>query len=201
MYKTFLFVIGLLFGYAANSQAHFGAKAGVNLANQVKTVSIPQTPQIKQDTKLFLGYQVGAFFKAPLSGRLSVSAEPGLSVVGSSMKMTTTDGTSFDAHEKLGYIELPLTLQYKAGKVYFGAGPSAGLKVFAKISGLENRSYDIPYYKNIDAAATVLAGYSLTEKLDLNIRYSHGLVNLFDDPGYADTKNRAAHLSLLYFIR
>jgi Outer membrane protein beta-barrel domain len=201
MNKTFLLIIGIvILSHAASSQSHFGIKAGVNLANQVKTISIPQVPSTTQDTKPFVGYQFGMFYKAKLQERLWLSAEANFSVIGSSMTLVASDGNSYNTQEKLGYIELPFTLQYKIAKIYFGAGPSIGFKVFSKITNFENRSFDIPYYQTMDAGGNILAGYSVSKKLDVNVRYNHGFMNLYKDPGYAKAKNRFFNLSLLYTL-
>ena len=202
MNKTFLLItVTGIFSNIANGQSHFGFKGGLNLANQVKKISIPQVPVTTQDTKPFVGYQVGAFYKTKLHEKLWISAETNFSLIGSGMTLMSNDGKSHDAHEKLGYIELPLTLQYKIGKVYFGAGPGAGFKVFSKITNFENRSFDIPYYQTMDVAGNILAGYSVANKLDVNLRYSHGLTNIYEDTGYGETKNRFFNLSLLYTLK
>lgn len=198
MNKTFLLLLTLLaLGPAASSQSHFGGKAGVNVANMDKTFAAPQVPSRKLDARPFVGYLLGAFYKVKLSGPFWLSAEPAFSVIGSSMTLVTPDGQSHDAHEKLGYLELPVLIQYKVKKIYLGAGPSAGLKVLSKLTGLEDRSFDLSYYRKTDVAANVLAGYSVTKKLDINVRYNHGLMNLYDG-GYSTARNRFVNLSLLH---
>ncbi|HYK56699.1 MAG TPA: outer membrane beta-barrel protein [Flavisolibacter sp.] len=113
MNKTSLLLIGIILsGYAARSQSRFGIKAGVNLANQVKTISIPQVPATTLDTKPFIGYQLGLFYKTKLQKQFSVSAEANLSVIGSGRTLVNSDGNGYKTNEKLGYIEIPLTLQY-----------------------------------------------------------------------------------------
>ena len=203
MKKTIFLIIGMIaLSQVLKSQPLFGFKAGVNLANQVKTISLPQnTTSIEQDTKFFIGYQLGGFYKLKVHGNLFVSGEVNFSVIGSSMTLFTTDGETHNAHEKLGYIEVPLTIQYRINKIYFGAGPGVGFKIFSKITNFQNSSYDIPYYKTLDAAANVLAGYNVSKKLDVNVRYSHGLVNLFKEAGYAETKNKYFNFSVLYFLQ
>lgn len=202
MKKTLLLVLGLLFFvYGAKSQSRIGLKAGFNLANQTKTMSIPQVPTNKQNTEALVGYQFGIFYKTMLSKNLILSAEPAFSVIGSSMTLVASDGKSYDTDEKLGYIELPLTLQYSVSKLYFGAGPSIGFRIFSKLSGFEGRTYDITNYKSIDAAGNVLVGYVLSKKIDLNARYSHGILNIIKDPGYAKTKNRFFNLSIFYYLK
>ena len=202
MNKTSLvFFSILLFGYAARSQTRIGLKVGLNLANQTKSISIPQVPNTKINTEPFVGYQLGVFYNSKLSKSLSLSAETNFSVIGSSMRLSDSEGKIYDTNEKLGYIELPLTLQYSFNKFYIGAGPSVGIKVFSKLLGFENRSFDITSYKSIDAAGNILIGYNLSNKLHLNARYSNGFVNIIKDPGYAKTKNRFFNLSLLYYFK
>src|SRR5947209_5352 len=166
--KTFLVLFVLLFfSCEVNAQSRYGIKAGVNLATQVKTISISPVPPMTQNTKPFVGYQVGGFYKTNLSTGFSFSAEINLSVIGSGMKLTAPDGNSYNTNDKLGYLELPLFLQYSINKIYFGIGPGVGLKVFSKLTNFENNSYNISYYKNWDVTGNVLAGYSVSDKTDL----------------------------------
>ena len=89
MNKTSLLFFSILFfGYAAKSQSRVGLKAGLNLANQTKSISIPQLPNTKLNTEPFVGYQFGIFYKSKLSGSLSLSAETNFSVIGSGMTLT-----------------------------------------------------------------------------------------------------------------
>lgn len=198
---SIIVLVYLLFVFVAQGQFQYGLKAGLNVANQTKNMSIPQVPNTIQNTKAMLGYQLGSFVKAKLSKHLSLSAEPAFSVVGAGMTLVDANLKSYDVREKIGYVELPLILQYKFQQLYFGAGPSAGIKVFSKLSGFENRSFDITNYKAFDAAGNVVVGYALSKKLDLNARYSHGFTNLIKDPGYSTTKNRFFNLSVLWYLQ
>jgi hypothetical protein len=80
-------------------------------------------------------------------------------------------------------------------------GPSVGFKIFSKLTNFENRTYDIYYYRTIDAAGNILAGYTVSIKFDVNVRYTHGLVNIYEEPGYAMTKNTLVNLSILYSLK
>jgi hypothetical protein len=202
MNKSLFLALALLaVGFAASAQNTFGVKAGINIANQVKTLSIPQVPSTPGDTDPFIGYQLGMFYKADLHHHFTLSTEVNFTVVGSSKTLTASDGKSYKTHEKLGYIEIPLIIQYTVGKLYFGVGPGVGFKVFSKITNFENRSFDITYYQAIDAAVNFLAGIDLSKKLGLDLRYSHGIVNLYKDPGNATARNRCLSLSLLYELK
>lgn len=202
MKKASIFVlVNLLLSVVAQGQYQYGLKAGLNVAKQTKNMSIPQVPNTIQETKTILGYQFGGFVKAQLSKHFSLSVEPAFSLVGAGMTLVDDNLKSYDVREKIGYIEMPLTLQYKVQQFYFGAGPSVGLKLFSKLSGFENSSFDITNYKSFDAAGNIVIGYGLSKKLDLNARYCHGFVNIIKDPGYSSTKNTFFNLSVLYYLK
>ena len=161
----------------AKSQSTFGVKAGVNFANQEKTIPwIEMEEEIPLESRYFIGYQLGTFYKIKLPARFWLSIEANFSVIGSTLKLAGPGGTIDNkVHEKLGYIEFPLTLQYSVNKLYFGVGPSLSLRLFSRFANTELETVDIPYYQETDVAATFLAGYNLSKKWDINARYSHGL--------------------------
>jgi hypothetical protein len=198
MTKNVLTVIGmLLLGCAAKSQSRFGAKVGLNVAGQRTTNSI----DIAELTSPFIGYQLGVFYKTKPNNNFLVCAEANFSVIGSTVVLVTGSGEQYDAHRKLGYLELPVMLQYQAGKFYFGAGPSVGFKLFSRITNFERGPFNIPYYKTFDAAVNILAGYSVSERVGVDLRYSHGIVNIEKDPGDNKTKNQYLNVSVLYFVK
>jgi hypothetical protein len=208
MRKISILLIVLAFsGSVANSQDHLGFSAGLNLSNQAKEVAYPQMPstQIEKTRRLF-GYQFGAFYKKRLHSQLLVSTEANFSLLGSKTKYVTEqqllnpDGKDYYYNEKVGYIQVPVSLQLYLNRVYFGAGPSVGIRLFSKITNFDNGSYNIPFYRTIDAAANILAGYTVSNKMALDVRYSHGLVNVYKEYSYYKTKNRFFNVSLLYFV-
>lgn len=209
MKKIFLsLLIMVAFEQSAISQSSFGLKAGANLSDQEKKFRTPLNPATQtQQTKPLFGYQFGVFYKVKKTPNLILSAEANFSLVGSRTLYVTEeqilnpDSITHYYHDKIGYIEVPLTLQYNFADLYFGAGPSIAFKFFSKITNFEGRSYNTPYYKTIDAAANVLAGCSILKKLDLNLRYSFGLVNIHEDHNYVKTKNRFLNLSVLYSLK
>lgn len=198
MNRTFVILTGiLLLSNAAKTQSHFGLKGGVNLANEVKK----EHATISAITEPFIGYQFGVFYKAMLHESLLLSAEANFSVIGCGITLVSSSEISYHAHEKLGYIELPFILEYEIAKFYFGAGPSIAFKVFSKITKFENRSFNTSFYKTTDAAGNIVAGYSLSKILDVNLRYSYGLVNLYKDPANGEARNKFWNLSLLYALK
>lgn len=199
--KLFCLFVVLLFTYTAESQSVFGVKAGVNLANQMKTISIPQVPATSEKTDPVTGYQLGFFYKKQLFKGIKFSAETNFSLIGSSSKLVAPSLTVYYTKEKLGYLDVPLTLQFFLHKFYIGIGPAIGFKLFSKLKGFEDKTFDISHYRTPDVSGTALAGVSLTQRWDANVRYSHGLTNIYKDPGGAVTKNRFFNFSVLYRLK
>lgn len=207
-YLFVLMISFILTEQYAISQNTYGIKVGLNLSNQKKTFSTPQNPSTQtQDTKELLGFQFGAFYKIKMNEKLVFSTEVIFSEIGSKTPYTTEqqvlnpDGIQHYFNDKMGYIEIPLSLQYILNKLYFGIGPSISFKVFSKIKNFETQVYNTTYYKTLDAAANILAGYKFSEKIDLNLRYSYGLLNIHEDHNYVTTKNRFLNLSFLYSLK
>jgi len=152
MKKLFLITCMFVLVYNAKSQNRFGIKAGLNVANQHVTITVPEEPTIAEDTKPIVGYQAGAFYRIKLSTKLSLHTEANFSVIGSKRTLMTPDLQMYDAKEKLGYVEVPLILEYSINKFHAGVGASAGFKLFGKLTNFEDKTFDIPYYRTMDVA-------------------------------------------------
>jgi hypothetical protein len=203
-----LFIALAAFAQNAFCQNTFGLKAGLNLSNQAKTLTTPQNPTSQpHETKPLWGYLVGVFYKVKVNNSWAISAETNFSLVGSKTKYLTEeqilnpDGVVHYFNDKIGYIEVPIFLQYNLDKVYFGAGPAIAFKVFSKITNFENRASKTPYYNTLDFSANVLMGYQVTKKWGVTFRYSYGLPNIHEENIYVKTKNRFFNLSLLYSLK
>src|SRR3982751_4755194 len=120
MKKIFLLLIGVsALAQIVFCQNKFGLKAGLNLANQSKTSTVPQNPTSqKGETKPLLGYQFGIFYKAKLKSHWTISAEANFSLAGSQTQYLTEqqilnpDGITHYYNDKIGYIEVPFSVQY-----------------------------------------------------------------------------------------
>lgn len=101
-------------------------------------------------------------------------------------------------NDKIGYIEVPLMIQYNINRFYVSAGPSLLFNLFSK-SALSGGTL---YYKSFDVAANLLTGYHVSKKWDVNLRYSYGLPDVNNDLAIAGKKkNRNLNLSLLYTLK
>lgn len=191
----------------ASGQSAFGLKAGIHAADHAKVFTGMDSEPEDLPTRPYLGYGVGVFFKAKLNRQWALSAETNFSVIGSRTQYTVPgqvqnpDGKTRYFNDKIGYIEVPLTVQYQAGKLYGGIGPSVAYKLFSKMTQFEGQTYETTYYKKLDAAANILAGYQLSEQWDVNLRYSHGVLNIHENDVFMDTKNRFLNVSVLYTLK
>lgn len=98
----------------------------------------------------------------------------------------------------LNYINLPVLLQYMAGKGFrLETGPQVGGLIGAKLKG-DNIDKDIKdNYKKVDFSWVFGAGYLCKSGLGVDARYNLGLSNI-DDTGNDKVKNRGFAVGLFY---
>ncbi len=207
-----LLVLSVLFVQMAMSQNTFGVKAGLNVSNQLQYSSgSAPFPSHSNYNHNLAGYQLGVFYKRKLSKKWTIAGEANFSLIGSKKSYYTQDFTHDSVfnniikplRDRIGYVELPFSLQYNVNRFYVGLGPSMAFRLFSKTS--IDGAYT--YYKPMDVAANLLAGFKLANKLDINMRYSYGFINtLNSDKTYGSNntpitlKNRFANVSLLYSL-
>ena len=210
MKKTlFLLLSILLIKQVAFSQTTFGFDAGGNLAYQrVGYTSLSSTKE-HLNTSTVAGGQFGIFYKLKMNKHLTLASELNFSLIGARQEYISKEYTdsSFEYHktnQRLGYIEVPVTLQYNIGSFYVGAGPGVSFKVYTK--GIEP-SYNA-IFQTVDVSANLLAGYKITKKWDINARYTYGLLDITKagyEYYYGGTKqtlnNRFVSLVLLYDLK
>lgn len=188
-------------GTLSAQQNNFGVKAGMNISNHLKKMSVPGVASFKVNTTTLIGYQVGVFYKTKIGHHLSLVPELNFSVTGSKSVFAMEDRPSFDVKEKLAYLDLPVFLQYNFGPLYIGAGPSVSFLLDSKLKDFDGNDWGGFDYSTVDAGANATAGVKLIKKLDLKLRYYYGLVNIQKDPGYSEVKNRFLNISLLYSLK
>ncbi len=205
-----LFCFLLLFE-TMSAQVSYGLKAGLNLSDQLKKIDPPGYPSEKLETKMLTGFQAGGFLKKPLGRDLNLSAEIDLSLIGSKTKYTRTDfvvnpdgsisgATTGYYHDKIYLVEIPLTLQYKLKRYYLGLGPTIGFILSSRIDNYQNTGFKNQYYKSVDFSASAIIGYSVSEKIDLNLRYSYGVLDI-EKRDYSSVNTQILSFLILYRLR
>ena len=211
MNKTFFSVIAsLIFVQCAISQNSIGIKAGLNVSGLQRKFT-PDKGVGTEDLKPLLGYQFGLFYKVSVNSKWSVSSEVNFSLVGAKFPYSIDNG--FDTsnaeyrNNGIGYLEVPIIVQYNIHKFYVGIGPGVAFHLFS--NGSDSGSYTTNH-KTVDLSANAVAGYKITKKVHLNLRYSYGLMNIVKDDfknlgGSYNTevslKNRFFNVSLLYSLK
>jgi hypothetical protein len=208
MKKLLFFLVPFLaFGQLAFSQNRFGLKAGANLSNQHLTFTPPYDHLPPPAS--FLGYHFGVFFKTKANKKWNFSSEINYSLVGSKELYLDIDTTQLPGtiarrySNKIGYLEIPFALQYNFGNFYSAIGPTIAFRIFSKSAVEANRNY----YRAFDVAGNVVAGYKVAKKVDVNVGYNYGLVNILKDQSkyggdrYVTTKNRVLNFSILYYLK
>ena len=134
--KKILFsvIAAIAFTQFAISQNVGGIKAGLNIS------TLHQTFEPKEiDTRSFKplsGYQLGGYYKLKLKQKWNISGELNFSVIGAKVPYDSQEG--FDSigvgHYRnitIGYLEIPLMVQYNIHKFYIGFGPGIGFHLFS----------------------------------------------------------------------
>ncbi|WP_108869280.1 porin family protein [Aquimarina aquimarini] len=135
----------------------FGIKAGLNLTKFRNTSS-----------KFKIGAMGGVFSQYRLSKQLAIRSEILYSAQGAKSKNTS-------GKIKLNYINmLPAIIKfYPIDKLSLEAGPQVGYLLGGKGAGFVKSDF-----KKIDYGAALGIGYSLTDDLEVAIRYNLGLVDI-----------------------
>lgn len=196
--KTYFITIAVaIFGLiSVNAQSiNFGAKAGTNLSSLVG--------EDMKNSKMRTTYYVGAFANFTIKDKLYFQPEVLYSAQGSDFTEDDVLREYFD----FSYLNIPLMLQYGVTdhlRVEFG--PQLGILTSAKykanpalmfpddIGTFENKEKDIKDRMNaLDIGLNIGGSYILNNGIQFNVRYCHGLNNVFDtsdDALFSDIESR-----------
>ncbi|HYH16654.1 MAG TPA: porin family protein [Flavisolibacter sp.] len=159
---------------AANAQATFGVKAGLNVSS-IKTKAGDESET--SDSKV--GFNVGGFANVPLSTNFSFAPELVVSTEGGVDK-----GDEWEEKTNLTYVNVPVLFQYNASGFFAHTGPQVGFLLAAKSKWEEDGEKgdeDIKkYMKGVNFSWAIGAGYKLPSGLGFNARYNLGLSNIAD---------------------
>jgi Outer membrane protein beta-barrel domain len=195
--SSLTFILFLAVILSSTGQTEVGAKGGANLS------------WINFDRKESLfSFHAGGYVRAPLGEELFLQPEVLYSVKGANIPdyfySTSIDFTMY-------YLSFPVLLGWQASE-------NLSLHVGPEISYLTNATVDIADVRHEgkdgfaawDLDIDLGAAYQLTKRLGLELRYSHGLVNViqieFTDEngqslgGIDEGKNRVLQLGLWYSI-
>nr|WP_314839893.1 porin family protein [uncultured Flavobacterium sp.] len=173
------------FGFANAQETKFGVKGGLNLANLSGDV---------EDSSSKIGFNVGGFVEIKVSDKFAIQPE----------LLFSTQGAKFeeggeDLKINLSYVNIPVMAKYYVADAFsLEAGPQIGFLTSAKaVAGSE--SVDVKEgFESIDFGVNFGAGYDLTEKVSLGLRYNLGLSNIAKTEAGDDSKINNSVLSLSF---
>ena len=156
------FALFSIYGFSQN--ALYGVRAGYNISNLDFE---PNTGSFENSHRN--GFAIGFFAEFNVTEDLSFAPEIQFSAEGAKEEVIRID-----------YIQMPLFLKYKVGEnLSVGLGPQISLKGHDFQDGLQNFAF------------SGLAGveYMISDEFFLDLRYSYGFTNIFDEETTLDATN------------
>lgn len=215
MKRPVVFLLLSLIAPSAFAQFTYGIKGGTNLVNTALEFGSLMSDF---DTQYRLSYHAGVYGMYRINERFSIREELLFSVKGYGLEASSlvVPGTTEKVRLHLNYISLPILAGYAIGKRFMvHVGPEIGYLLSAqfKNDGGTNDA-GIIYNETIDLGAVAGLNYSLSERMQVELRYTHGLTDVADevyslidaqnpliDDFYLNARNRVFQLSLAYRVR
>jgi hypothetical protein len=171
---------------AQNDRTSFGIKGGLNVSN----ISVKDA---EDDFKARLSFHLGVLAHVHLMQSLAV--QPELVFSGQGAK---TDFGSDDVKLNLGYLNIPVLLQYMmANGLRLQTGPQFGYLLTAK-SKLDDFEEDVKDDLNgIDFGWVIGGGFLTPSGFGVDLRYNLGISNINDEGG-SKLRNRVFQLGVFY---
>ena len=211
--KNFCFLIVLLL-YATEAYAQLGIKAGVNMANEIKTFSQVNSEAGFNSSNL-TGYQFGLIYQA-MAKKSGLGVEIGalLSQKGSCFHIDSIDvnNPQREGYKELNYLEVPLNLRYHLSIGFIGIYGFGGIYGGYALSGQTvnetANTTDIETYQSfvdhLDYGYNFGAGIELFKKVQLGGSLSQGLkTKINTDTNTSQiisSKNRVVSVNLVYLF-
>jgi hypothetical protein len=209
MKRIFLLAtVAILFTQVALAQLKFGPEVGLNINKFDYSIAADESNN--------MGLRIGLTTDIGL-GKLSV--QPGLfySMKGGESDYTDVNGDKVELNTNLGYIEVPLLLQYKIGAgpgmIFLGGGPTASIAVTGetktsttpaggtttKVEEPIEFGSGITQMDRADIGLMLNVGYELNSGLFFRPFYNMGLSNLSNIGGIT-MKNNTIGISVGYLF-
>lgn len=209
--KKFLKILLIILVFTYPLYAQIGIKAGVNMANQIESLSSQDIADGFNRENL-TGYQLGLVYQ--LNPRKSgIGAEIGLLVSQKGFSFsdsTTVINNVVRGYQELNYLEAPLNLRYKINLGFLGVYGYGGVYAGYALNGrnvteTEDTSADIGFKDLMDRADygyNLGLGVEFFSKIQFGLNLSQGLKdsNFTDDSTENTTINRAFSIGLTYLF-
>ena len=197
MKKLFPVILATFIAAAGYGQ-DFGIKGGLNYSNLV-----PDNSDLEYGEYIF-GFHLGGFGAFELTEKLSLRPEVLYSKKGFDLELPTAS-SAIKIQRRFHYLSLPLLMEFKPlQRLSLLAGPEFGYLIAARQDvNLPAFSEDIDgMYRKFDFGLSVGINLQIIEKIQSEIRYTHGFSDLNNESGFAGSglQNRTFQLSVGYQI-
>jgi len=208
--KTYSLLLALLI-ITSGTYAQLGIKAGINLANEIKSLNSEDIAAgFKTDN--LTGYQIGLVYQLTPK-KSGIGAELGVLV--SQKGYTFSDSLSLvdvvrEGYKEMNYLEVPFNLRYQIKLGFIGIYGYGGVYAGYVLSGktvveTENSSENIGFQDFVDRADygyNLGVGVEFFRKIQFGANWSQGLknTNLNDSEEVDSTTNRVFSVGLTYLF-
>lgn len=219
MKSRYIFAFTLLLLCSLRLSAQLGIKAGINMANELKSFSSGNA-QSGFNSNNLTGYEIGLTYQfMPSKSGLGCELGALLSQKGSSFSDSTSTSASSSTgyfmkqgYSELNYLEVPLCLRYRLSLGLIGVYGTAGVYAGYALSGKTvnestsvavNRSYP-EFIDHLDYGYNFGGGLELFKKIQLGVAWSQGLKNtaktIVGLPVPAKSTNKVFSINLVYLL-
>jgi hypothetical protein len=200
--KKFIVALVALVGFSSLQAqgVKYGVKGGLNIANlNVDEAGFPSTSSIAN-------FHIGGYAEIMLNKKFAIQPELLYSMQGAKFDFLFDDGAGnlYDTENtfKLSYINIPLMFKYyPESKFFLEAGPQIGFMTSAKLKvnvigfGSDTQNID-EAFKSVDFGFNLGAGYNISKRAVINVRYNLGLSNIGESEPGTDSKVTSRVLSV-----
>ena len=177
----------------------FGIKGGVNYVNLVETSSGPSYGDY------ILAFHAGMFSTVEITEKFSLRPEILYSKKGYDRALSSST-IDIQIQRRLHYLNLPVLMQFRPLKqLAFLAGPEFGYILAARQDiNSPNFTKEInDMYDRFDLGLAAGINFLITENLQSEIRYTHGLSDLANNSSIlgSNLQNRTFQFSVGYILR
>ncbi len=209
-------ILLLLFALTLSGYAQLGIKAGINMANQIRSFRKADIIQ-GFSTENLTGFQIGVIYEA-FPRHSDMGTDVGLFI--SQKGFAYTDSTQIVndlialGYHEYNYIELPINLRYRYSHKLIGAYASGGIygayllsakSVDETSNSIENMSFR-GVVERLDYGYSLNAGIELLRQIQLGLSWTHGLKYFLNTIASKNTSpekkdNRVFSINLTYLFR
>lgn len=208
--KTYSLLLALLI-ITSGTYAQLGIKAGINLANEIKSLN-SEDIAVGFKTDNLTGYQIGLVYQLTPK-KSGIGAELGMLV--SQKGYAFSDSLSLvdavrEGYKEMNYLEAPFKLRYQIKLGLIGVFGYGGVYAGYALSGktvveTENTSEDIgfqDFVDRVDYGYNLGVGVEFFRKIQFGANWSQGIknTNLSDSQELDSTTNRVFSVGLTYLF-